>query len=233
MHTYTGAGAYAGCAYCCQRGEYCKALDKMVYLKHRRFLPPRDPLRLDVINFPHKEICEVAAPELKTQKYVDNANKTYLSLDTAKARTEYAQTTGCTGRSALRSLDHHDRHLNTPVEPMHLVKCIGEHVVKLISGTRDSVKVRNEEKNRMKFLSSWPSEIQVGSTKKVVIPPAPFRLSKSEIKIAQPTCIKHPHSTWRGLESNNVVQRESPLKECTVEAYSCFRYSQNIVLETC
>lgn len=61
---------YAGCAYCCQQGEYCQALSKLVYLVylgHRRFLPSNDPLRLDATNFPHKVVCDDDAPELKTQ----------------------------------------------------------------------------------------------------------------------------------------------------------------------
>ena len=37
-----GAGAYAGCAYCTIKGEYAKELNKMVYLKHRSFLPHDD-----------------------------------------------------------------------------------------------------------------------------------------------------------------------------------------------
>ena len=104
---------------------------KMVYLYHRCFLLSRDPLQLDNAKFPHNNVCDLSAPEPKTQKYVDDVNKTYSSLKNAKTRVEYARTTGCTGYSALRSLDHHDRHLNTPVEPVHLVKGISEHIVKI------------------------------------------------------------------------------------------------------
>lgn len=113
----------------------------MVYLRHRRFLPSSDPLRLDATTFPHKVVCTDDAPVLKTQKFVDDSNDEYAKKNMAKARTEYTQSTGCTGRSALRSLPHHNRPLNTPVEPMHVVKCISEHIVKLISGVEDSVKV--------------------------------------------------------------------------------------------
>ena len=195
-----GAGAYAGCAYCCQQGEYCHALSKMVYLGHRSFLPTSDPLRLDVTNFPHKVVCDDDAPDLKTQKYVDDSNDEYAKKKTARARKEYAQSTGCTGQSALRSLPHHDRLLNTPVEPMHLVKCISEHVVKLVSGVEDSVKVRSEEKDRMRFPSTWSTQVQIGAIKKTVLPAAPFRLSKVEMKIANQRAmnIRTPHGTdWK------------------------------------
>lgn len=125
-------------------------------------------------------MCDDDAPELKTQDYVDRANKVYKSLDTERAQTDMAQTTGCTGSSAFDPLPHHDRYLNTPVEPMHLIKCISEHVVKLISGVEDSIKVRNEETHRMRFTSSWPTEVQSGSKIKIVLPSAPFCLSKSD-----------------------------------------------------
>ena len=44
MHTYKGAGAYAGCEYCTIKGEYATELNKMVYLKYRSFLPQDDLL---------------------------------------------------------------------------------------------------------------------------------------------------------------------------------------------
>ena len=59
---------------------------------------------------------------------------------------DIALETGCKGTYALRRLPNHDRYLNTPVEPMHLIKNIVEHIVKLLSGVEDSIKVRAEEK---------------------------------------------------------------------------------------
>ena len=175
-----GAGAYAGCAYCCQQGEYCTALNKMVYLEHRYFLPQADPLRSDRTRFPCKQVCLRTTPEKKTQRYIDLANAKLLSVQTAKARVQLTRETGCTGLSSLRKLPYHDRHLNTPVEPMHLVKVIGEHIVKLLSGVEDSFKVRNEEKIRGRFKKSYLIE---GDTNKQNLPPAPFCLLKHDIKI--------------------------------------------------
>ena len=76
----------------------------------------------------------------------------------------------------MHLLEHHNRVLNTPVEPMYLIKCISAHIVKLISGREDSVKVRNEEKKQLRFRSSWPIEVQVVSSSKTILPSAPFRL---------------------------------------------------------
>ena len=141
---------------------------QMVYFEHRCFLPPEDPLRSDRTRFPCKHVCLRTAPEKKTQQYVDLANAKLLSVETAKARIQLTQETGCTGLSALRKLPHHDRHLNTPVEPMHLVKVIGEHIVKLLSGVEDSIKVRNEEKIRGRFKESNP--IEGDTNKKIFLP---------------------------------------------------------------
>ena len=182
-----GAGAYAGCAYCCQIGEHCKLLDKMVYLEHRRFLSSGDALRLDITRFPHKQVCDKEAPMSKTQEYVDRENKAFKSKGFVKEKRGYAQKTGCTGKTPLRKLPHHDRHLNTPVEPMHVIKCISEHVVKLLCGVEDSIKVRAEERARTRFCTAWvpdegTSHKQSKKSKRVVLPPAPFRLTPTEIK---------------------------------------------------
>lgn len=73
----------------------------------------------------------------------------------------------------------HERIFSTPIDPMHLVKNIAEHCVYLISGIQDSFKVREEEKSRNRFCSSW---IKDGNVKK--LPPAPFALSKDDILLA-------------------------------------------------
>ena len=35
----------------------------------------------------------------------------------------------------------------------------------------------------MRFVSKWPTQVQVGATTKTVLPAAPFRLSKPEMKM--------------------------------------------------
>ena len=62
----------------------------------------------------------------------------------------------------LQKFPHHDIVFNTPVEPMHLVHILG--------GNQDSVKVRLEDKARKRFKSSWPTES--------LLPAAPFSISK-------------------------------------------------------
>ena len=177
-----GAEAYAGCCYCTMTGEHSKILSKMVYLGHRSFLPAGDPLRHVKAGFPNNHKPR-KAPSIKNQEYIDKSNEKYENAKSSRQRKAIARRTGCKGSYALRKLPNHDRYLNTPVEPMHLIKDIVEHVVRFLAGLEDSSKVRNEEQKRGRFHSSWVKE---GDT---VLPPAPFSLQPIEIvKTAERAC---------------------------------------------
>lgn len=103
-----------------------------------------DPLRRKRARFPSKKAPQ-DPPILKTQAYVDEANERYERAASKEKKTQIAQETGCKGTYALRKLPNHDRILGTPVEPMHLIKNIVEHVVRLITGSEDSHKVQQEK----------------------------------------------------------------------------------------
>ena len=79
---------------------------------------------------------------------------------------------------ALRLLPHHDRLLNTPVEPMHVPKNVIEHIACLIVGAEDSRKVHDEEKQCGHFRKSW---VQKGDSR---LQPAPFRLTAAKASLA-------------------------------------------------
>lgn len=118
---YVGAGAYSGCTYCTQKGEYCKSLQKIVYLGNRCFLEENDVLRTDTTKFPAKKKISSPPPEMKTTEYVDKANDKYCAAETTQERTKIFQDTGCKGTYALRKLGCHERILNTPVDPMQRI----------------------------------------------------------------------------------------------------------------
>lgn len=88
---------------------------------------------------------------------------------------------GCIGVYSFWKLPYHDCYLNTPVEPMHVIKNIAERIVKYLSGQTDTVK--EWKKNNLKDLGihgpNWSWKMV-----KVCIPPAPFSLQKNEIDIA-------------------------------------------------
>ena len=177
-----GAGTYAGCMYCCMAGEYSKALKKMVYLNHRSFLPSIDCLRSDHTSFPSATIRPLPIP--KTMKYIDEANAEYV-VTPNKDKKVLCKKKGCKGPYSLRRLPFHDRYMNTPVEPMHLIKNIAEHIVKMVLGISDSAEVRKEEEHRKRFRDSWVKESKDGEETR--IPPAPFCLQKDEKIIANCT----------------------------------------------
>ena len=60
------------------------------------------------------------------------------------------------------------------------LKNISERIIKLLSGKSDSAKVRAEERARNRFPSTWCDV----NEKKHLLPPAPFRLNKEELSIA-------------------------------------------------
>ena len=181
--TLTGAGAYAGCSYCCIKGEYSTILNKMIYLDHRSFLPAIDKLRLNKKSFASPNDVP-KSPTIKTMNYVDSVIGKLTAASSNNERKQIVRQSGCTGVYSLRKLPNHDRYLNTPVEPMHLIKNIAERVVKLLSGETDTVKVRMEEKQRNRFRSSWTTVITENGKEKIYVPPAPFSLQKNEIDIA-------------------------------------------------
>ena len=122
------------------------------------------------------------APQLKTMEFVDKAIQDVCSAKTKREKKSMLQEVGCRGPYSFRKLPFYDRFLSTPVEPMHLVKNISEHIVKLLSGSKDSLKVREEEKQRQRFSMSW-------ITSENALPPAPFTLSKNEREIANTRAI--------------------------------------------
>ena len=142
----TGAGSYSGCCYCQVQGEYCRNLDKMVYLNHRSFLPSSHPLHYDKKNFPQRAAPAIP-PYSKNQHFIEHANKMYASAKTKKDKTAFARKYGFKEQYLLQKLPFHDRIMNTPVEPMHLLKDVVENLVRLLAGVTDTVKVRREEKS--------------------------------------------------------------------------------------
>ena len=117
----------------------------------------------------------------KTMEYINSANKRYELATTRKEKYLIAKETGCKGQYVLKELPDHDKLLDTPVEPMHLIKNIAEHLIRLVTGIEDSVKVREEEKLHNRFRTAW-----VKKTKnKIKLPNAPFRLTKIELQIAK------------------------------------------------
>ena len=148
-----------------------------MYLNHRTFLPSIDCLCAES-DFPSPVLS--TKPEPKTMAYVDKANDRFAAARTKREEDKVLQETGCKGSYSLQQLPTHDRYLNTPVEPMHVIKNVSERLVKLVSGVSDSSKVRAEEEARNRFPGTWCEE----NERQHKLPPAPFRLNHEELRIA-------------------------------------------------
>ncbi len=140
------------------------------------YLPSSDPLHSDRRLFPHSKDPKVPL-KIKDMAFIDSANREYDSAP-LNQRKQLAQGSACKGSYALQKLPAHDRIMNTPIDPMHLIKNVAQHVVRLISGAEDSSKVRMDEEQRGRFRSAWVTDDSTS------LPLAPFRLSAEALKIA-------------------------------------------------
>ena len=102
-----------------------------------------------------------------------------LKLLLRKTRIILQENSAVKGEYALRRSPYHDRIRSTPVEPMHVVKDVAEHIVRLLAGVTDTKKVQTEEKARKQFRNSW-----LASPENTALSPAPFSFSKEELCIA-------------------------------------------------
>lgn len=171
-----------------------------MYLDHRAFLPAIDHLRTTHQNFPSKTVPD-QPPTSKTMEFISDKIDALSEPLTNRERKQIVQSSGCTGDYSLRRLPHHDRFINTPVEPMHLIKNVSERIVKLLSGKTDTVKVRMDEKERKRFRSSWVKTSRDGD--KTFVPPAPFSISSNDLIVANQRSmnVKAPAGVdWRPLK---------------------------------
>ena len=150
----------------------------MVYPGNRKYLPKDSAHRRNKVDFPSKAVEHTAPPKNKIMEYIDKANKDYELATTASERKCLTQISGCKGTYALRAIEGHDRVLDTPVDPMHVIKNVVEHSVKLIVGEEDSLKVRQQEQSSHRFRSAW---FKAGQTK---LTKAPFTLTKEKVTLA-------------------------------------------------
>ena len=119
-------------------------------------------------------------PLPKTVDYVKDKIQ-HLSVPlSAQVRKELIQSCGCTGDFSLHRLPSHDQYLSTPVEPMHILKNVAERIVKLLSGLTDTLKVRQDEKERKRFRTSWVRE----ENERAIIPKAPFSFTKEAVVVS-------------------------------------------------
>ncbi|XP_021342795.1 uncharacterized protein LOC110443119 [Mizuhopecten yessoensis] len=166
--------ALKACPHCKVEGEHSCILEKVIFLGSRKFLPPDDLLRRDTsfpsgniekdVVFPRVDKEEMLAARcldsMKVQQLFGNG-KAVQSLTTG-----FTKDTGRHGSHQWfrLGLDLSQRH--APVEPMHAIKVVAEHLVRLLNGTEDGAKVRAEERSRGRFIDYCPDSVYRMHSKK-------------------------------------------------------------------
>lgn len=90
-----------------------------------------------------------------------------LAYDNAKNATQvagFATATGSKGCYCLMLLPDHDRTQQVFPDMMHLLKNVTCEIVQLLTGYKDSLKVRKAEEQLGRFSSSWAQESQEKSS---------------------------------------------------------------------
>lgn len=217
----TGAGALQGCMWCEIFGTHVAALDKVVYLHNRRFLPASHSLRKAKKNFPSGKAEHRPAPEKLTQEEVMVNSLAYENAKNATQAAGFATATGSKGCYCLMILPDHDRTPQVFPDMMHLMKNVTCEIVQLLTGYKDSAKVRKAEQELGRFSSSWIQESQEKSSESATIEgkkgkkgkkkgnllDAPFRLSNDALKIADTRARQeYPGSCWIWMDPEAHLQ---------------------------
>lgn len=139
-------------------GEYVSALDKVVYMNNRRFLPLAHSLRKASKKFPNAKAEKLPPPDTLTQEEVIVNSLAYENAKNKTQASGFATATGSKGCPCLMLLPGHDRTKQAFPDSMHLIKNVTCEMVQLISGYKDNAKVRAAEKKLGRFHASWIKE---------------------------------------------------------------------------
>lgn len=140
-HYLMYSGPYSICFYICvlsSTGEFVSALDKVVYINNRRFLPITHPLRKASKKFPSGKAEHRSPPEELTQEEVILNSLAYENAKNQTQASGFATATGSKGCPCLMLLPDHDRTNQAFPDTMHLVKNVTCEMVQLISGYKDT-----------------------------------------------------------------------------------------------
>ncbi|VDI64678.1 Hypothetical predicted protein [Mytilus galloprovincialis] len=204
--------ALRGCPYCKEEGFYCKSLHKVVHINNRAFLPENHPLRKEKNDFAIKGEDRASKPESYTKEEELEIRNSYDQLPNQNRKSLLQKKTGLKGKYSFMRLPYHNRQEQMQPDGMHTIADVIGNLFGLITGKDDGKKVREGEEEFQRFKDSWNSrtiindeETVVGSNKRKSntedgrkakkarvesmtaeneLPPAPWRLDRSSVKIA-------------------------------------------------
>ena len=126
-----------------------------MYLNNRCFLPPSHPLRKDKRKFPSGKAEHRPPPNRLTQEEVLVNSLAYEKAKNPTQAAGFATATGSKGCCCLMLLPDHDQTEQVYPDTMHLIKNVVCEMVQLLTGYKDTQKVRKAEQELRRFQSSW------------------------------------------------------------------------------
>ena len=129
-------------------------------------LPPNHPLRKAKKSFRSGKAENRPPPEKLTQEEVMINSLAYENAKNPTQAAGFATATGSKGCYCLMLIPDHDRTTQVFADTMPLMKNVTSELVQLITGYKDSQKVRKTEQLLDRFPSSWVQENQEKSTRK-------------------------------------------------------------------
>ena len=142
-------------------GKCVAALDKVVYLDNRRFLPHEHELCLDCKEFPGHIVEMHPSPELTS-----NTDILWNSVANSRAKNptqaaNIAKATGSKGCHSFMPLQQFDRTKQAFPDMVHVLKNVTAEFHALFTGSGDSLKVRKSEEELQRFDDSWVNDEQI------------------------------------------------------------------------
>ena len=143
----------------CFSGTHIAALDKVVYLNNRCFLPPTHPLRKAKETFPSRKAEHRPPPERLTQEEVFVNSLAYEKAKNPTQAAGFATATGSKGCYYLMLLPDHDRTEQVYPDTMHFINVT--KIVRRVEKQKNNLIDLNHagykktKKNPVRSLQKW------------------------------------------------------------------------------
>lgn len=156
MHL-TGHGGLRSCPYCREVGHYCKHLCKTIHMSNRQFLPIDHDLR-QCVGFADGEKEERTTPTPYTLEEENAFRRQYEEKPNNSQRAKQQKQTGVKGKYVLQQLPYHNRMEQMSPDGMHTIADFISHVIDMLGGKQNTLKVKACVNSFSRFEEVWPSE---------------------------------------------------------------------------
>ncbi|XP_062595076.1 uncharacterized protein LOC134256449 [Saccostrea cucullata] len=173
----SGHGGLRSCPYCTETGHYCKHLKKTIHISNRRFLSADHPLR-NSEGFATQGQDMNSKPEPFSREEEIHLRNQYERKPNKSQKTNHQKQTDLKGQYILQNLPYHNRIEQMSPDGMHTLADFISHLMEMLSGKFNNLKVKSCEKEFSRFPQVWPES---GRTD-VVQPKKKRKVQKTEIE---------------------------------------------------